>query len=96
LIPTDVGDPEQVEVAAELDYKITNGEVHKRLIQKLKEVLHKIHCNNKICYCNDHIFPDKLFLDRAIPLAGVAHQLRNSSLWERPKNLRCGCQLQGA
>ena len=50
-----------------LDYQVTNGEAHKRLVQKLKDVLHKIHCNDKVCYCNDHIIADKLFLDRAIP-----------------------------
>lgn len=57
-----------------LDYQITNGEAHKRLVNKLKEILHKIHCTDKVCYCDKHIFPRKLFLDRLIPLAGVAHQ----------------------
>ncbi|MBW7884786.1 MAG: GMC family oxidoreductase, partial [Caldilineaceae bacterium] len=57
-----------------LDYQVTNGEAHKRLVGKLKEILHKIHCTDKVCYCDKHIFPRKLFLDRLIPLAGVAHQ----------------------
>lgn len=57
-----------------LDYQITNGEAHKRLVHKLKEILHKIHCTDKMCYCDKHIFPRKLFLDRLIPIAGVAHQ----------------------
>lgn len=57
-----------------LDYQLTNGEAHKRLVHQLKEILHKIHCTDKMCYCDKHIFPRKLFLDRMIPVAGVAHQ----------------------
>jgi choline dehydrogenase-like flavoprotein len=76
-----------------LHYQITNGEAHKRLVQKLKDVLHKIHCNDKVCYCNDHIFPDKLLLDRAIPLAGVAHQCGTVRFGDDPKtsalNINC-------
>jgi choline dehydrogenase-like flavoprotein len=68
-----------------IDYQITNGEAHKHLIQKLKDVLHKIHSDDKVCYCNDHIFPDKFFLDRAIPLAGVAHQCGTVRFGNDPK-----------
>lgn len=90
LTTEDLPDPDNrvtVDGAGEirLDYKITNGEAHKRLIQKLKDVLHRIHCNDKVCYCNDHLLPDKLFLDRAIPLAGVAHQCGTVRFGDDPK-----------
>ncbi|HEX9838735.1 MAG TPA: GMC oxidoreductase [Anaerolineales bacterium] len=68
-----------------LHYQITNGETHKHLIQKLKDVLHQLHCNDKVCYCNDHILPDKFFLDRTIPLAGVAHQWGTVHFGNDPK-----------
>lgn len=70
-----------------LDYQLTNGEAHKRLVNKLKEILHKIHCTDKICYCDNHIFPTKLFLNRLIPLAGVAHQCGTVRFGDDPESL---------
>jgi choline dehydrogenase-like flavoprotein len=68
-----------------LNYQVTNGEAHKRLVNKLKAILHNIHCNDKVCYCDRHIFPTKIFLDRMIPLAGVAHQCGTVRFGADPK-----------
>ncbi len=68
-----------------LHYQVTNGEAHKRLVQKLTDILHKIHCTDNVCYCNGHIFPSKLFLHRVIPLAGVAHQCGTMHFGNDPK-----------
>ncbi|MCE7989908.1 MAG: GMC family oxidoreductase [Caldilinea sp. CFX5] len=69
-----------------LDYQITNGEAHKRLVNKLKAILHTIHCTDKMCYCDKHIFPRKLLLDRMIPLAGVAHQCGTVRFGDDPQS----------
>ncbi|MCG3211220.1 MAG: 6'''-hydroxyparomomycin C oxidase [Anaerolineae bacterium] len=79
LTTEDLPDPEnRVTVDREgkitLEYRNTNGEAHQRLVNKLKQVLHGIHCDSKTCYCDKHLFPRSIFLNQMIPLAGVAHQ----------------------
>jgi choline dehydrogenase-like flavoprotein len=79
LTTEDLPDPEnRVTVDREgkitLEYRNTNPEAHKRLVNKLKQLLHGIHCDSKTCYCDKHLFPRSIFLNQMIPLAGVAHQ----------------------
>jgi len=50
-----------------LDYRPNNEEGHRRLIAKLKGLLGRIGCEERL-------IPRNLFLGQRIPLAGVAHQ----------------------
>lgn len=50
-----------------LSYKPNNEEGHKRLIAKLKNMLNRLGCEERL-------IPRNLFLGQRIPLAGVAHQ----------------------
>lgn len=59
-----------------LSYNPNNGEGHKRLIAKLKELMHQqtrctVHGDN----CHQGLFARNLFVGQRIPLAGVAHQV---------------------
>lgn len=59
-----------------LSYHPNNGEGHKRLIAKLKELMQKqtrctVHGDN----CHQGLFARNLFVGQRIPLAGVAHQV---------------------
>lgn len=58
-----------------LSYKPNNEEGHKRLAQKLKDVLqHQSPCSLHGSKCHQGLFGRNLFLGQRIPLAGVAHQ----------------------
>jgi choline dehydrogenase-like flavoprotein len=50
-----------------LSYTPNNGEGHRRLTAKLKELVRK-------ASCDDHLIPLNAFVGDRIPLAGVAHQ----------------------
>jgi choline dehydrogenase-like flavoprotein len=50
-----------------LHYTETNGRSHKKLAEKLKEVLKEIGCI-------DRLMPTSFYLKKKIPIAGVAHQ----------------------
>jgi choline dehydrogenase-like flavoprotein len=50
-----------------LDYRPNNEEGHRRLIAKLKGLMGRIGCEERL-------IPRNLFLGQRIPLAGVAHQ----------------------
>jgi choline dehydrogenase-like flavoprotein len=69
-----------------LEYHNTNAETHKRLVNKLKQLLHGIHCDSKTCYCDKHLFPRSIFLNQMIPLAGVAHQCGTVRFGADPKS----------
>jgi choline dehydrogenase-like flavoprotein len=69
-----------------LSYTPNNEEGHKRLAQKLKEVLHRqspcsLHGSN----CHQGLFGRNLFLGQRIPLAGVAHQNGTIRFGDDPK-----------
>jgi choline dehydrogenase-like flavoprotein len=58
-----------------LSYTPNNKEGHKRLAQKLKDVLqHQSPCGLHGSKCHQGLFGRNLFLGQRIPLAGVAHQ----------------------
>lgn len=61
-----------------LDYTPNNLEGHKRLLQKLKEMLES-------CEAHHHILPNKIYLSKKIPLAAVAHQVGTCVFGEDPK-----------
>jgi len=61
-----------------LAYKPNNEEGHKRLIAKLKSLLNKIGCEERL-------IPRNLFLGQRIPLAGVAHQNGTIRFGDDPK-----------
>jgi choline dehydrogenase-like flavoprotein len=50
-----------------LHYTPNNEEGHRRLIAKLKSMLHEIGCEH-------HLVPNWLYLGKSIPIAGTAHQ----------------------
>jgi choline dehydrogenase-like flavoprotein len=59
-----------------LSYTPNNEEAHRRLIAKLKELMHqqskcKVHGHE----CHEGLFARNLFVGQRIPLAGVAHQV---------------------
>jgi len=51
----------------EIHYKDNNVEAHQRLIAKFKGLLNHIGCE-------EHVFPQNIYLGKKIPLAGTAHQ----------------------
>ena len=81
LTSEDLPDPNnRVSLDAEggivLSYQFNNGEGHKRLIAKLKELMQQqtrctVHGDN----CHQGLFARNLFVGQRIPLAGVAHQV---------------------
>ena len=71
-----------------LQHSENKPEGHRRLIHKLRGTLKDIGCESRL-------FPFSLYLDKKIPLAGVAHQKRDPALRNRPKNLGPGPELQG-
>ncbi len=73
LTTEDLPDPQNRVVlrddgAIELRYRENNVEPHRRLTQKLKEMLEAIGCDHR------HLIPHALYLGKKIPIAGVAHQ----------------------
>jgi choline dehydrogenase-like flavoprotein len=59
-----------------LAYKPNNEEGHKRLINKLKELMQQqSKCNVHGHKCHEGLFARNLFVGQRIPLAGVAHQV---------------------
>jgi choline dehydrogenase-like flavoprotein len=72
LTSEDLPDPEN-RVTLDRDGKIVlaytpnNGEGHRRLQAKLKDLLEHLDCH-------EHLIPRELFVGQRIPLAGVAHQ----------------------
>lgn len=80
----DLPDPEnRVDVTPEgqivLKYTPNNMEAHERLLKKLKEML-------KACGEHTHIFPNKIYLSKKIPLAAVAHQVGTCRFGTDPSN----------
>jgi len=61
-----------------LDYTPNNLEAHKRLLEKLKEMLHS-------CEKHFHIGLNKVYLSKKIPLAAVAHQVGTCRFGTDPK-----------
>ena len=69
-----------------LSYKPNNEEGHKRLIGKLKELMHqqsrcKVHGRD----CHEGLFARNLFVGQRIPLAGVAHQVGTARFGTDPR-----------
>jgi choline dehydrogenase-like flavoprotein len=59
-----------------LSYRPNNEEGHRRLIQKLKQLLQQqTKCNVHGHECHQGLFARNLFVGQRIPLAGVAHQV---------------------
>jgi choline dehydrogenase-like flavoprotein len=61
-----------------LYYKDNNVEGHKRLVAKLKGLLHKVGCE-------DHLLPCSIYLGKKIPIAGTAHQCGTIRFGSDPK-----------
>ncbi|HPE85270.1 MAG TPA: GMC family oxidoreductase [Chlamydiales bacterium] len=79
----DLPDPEnRVTVTSkgqiQLHYTENNLEAHKRLYDKLKEIIH-------ISGPTTHIFTNSMYLRKKIPLAGVAHQVGTCKFGTDPK-----------
>jgi choline dehydrogenase-like flavoprotein len=69
-----------------LSYKPNNEEGHRRLAQKLKEVLHRQSpCTLHGSGCHQGLFGRNLYLGQRIPLAGVAHQNGTIRFGDDPK-----------
>ena len=62
-----------------LDYTINNTEGFNRLLHKWKEIMKDIDSG-------DHFFPHALYLNKSIPLAGVAHQVGTLKFGNDPAN----------
>lgn len=63
----------------QLNYTENNLEAHKRLYDKLKEIIN-------LSGPHTHIFPNSLYLRKKIPLAGVAHQVGTCRFGTDPKS----------
>ena len=61
-----------------LDYTFNNQEPTKRLRTKLQSML-------KLVDCHPHLIPNKLYLGKTIPIAGVAHQAGTCRFGKDPK-----------
>ncbi|MCP5491852.1 MAG: GMC family oxidoreductase [Chlamydiales bacterium] len=62
----------------QLNYTENNLEAHKRLYEKLVNIIH-------LSSPTTHIFPNSLYLRKKIPLAGVAHQVGTCRFGTDPK-----------
>jgi choline dehydrogenase-like flavoprotein len=70
-----------------LSYKPNNEDGHRRLVQKLKDVLqHQSPCPEHGSKCHQGLFGRNLFLGQRIPLAGVAHQNGTIRFGSNPAN----------
>jgi choline dehydrogenase-like flavoprotein len=69
-----------------LSYTPNNGEGHRRLIAKLKELMKRqTHCSIHGSECHEGLFARSLYVGQKIPLAGVAHQVGTIRFGNDPK-----------
>ena len=70
-----------------IHYKANNEEAHKRLLEKLKEIL-------KTTDGHQHLFPNQTYLSQQIPIAGCAHQAGTLRFGTNPDTsvLDLGCK----
>ena len=61
-----------------LSYTPNNDEAHKRLLQKLKDILN--HIGGHL-----HLFPNKVYLSQQVPIGGCAHQAGTLRFGKDPK-----------
>lgn len=61
-----------------LSYTSNNDESHKRLVQKLKDILNDVGGHL-------HLFPNKIYLSQTVPIAGCAHQAGTLRFGTDPK-----------
>ena len=61
-----------------LSYTPNNDEAHKRLLQKLKDILN--HIGGHL-----HLFPNKVYLSQKVPIGGCAHQAGTLRFGKDPK-----------
>jgi choline dehydrogenase-like flavoprotein len=83
LTTEDLPDPDnRISLNAEgdivLSYTPNNNEAHKRLLQKLKDILN--HIGGHL-----HLFPNKVYLSQSVPIGGCAHQAGTLRFGKDPK-----------
>ena len=73
-----------------LSYTPNNLEAHKRLLEKLKDVLNAIGPHT-------HIFPNHVYLSQRLPIAGCAHQAGTLRFGKDPATsvLDINCKAHG-